>query len=158
MSDAPHPPTAPAALELVSPATETECASYFDLRWRLLRQPWNQPRGSEKDDSDAASYHLMLRAPGNGPALAVGRLHVNSPREAQVRFMAVDPAWQSKGLGGRILAGLETRARELGCDEVVLNARENAIAFYIRHGYAVEREADTLFGAVRHVRMRKGLL
>ena len=158
MSDAPHPPPAIAALELVSPAAESEWASYFDLRWRLLRQPWNQPRGSEKDDSDAASYHLMLRAPDTGPALAVGRLHVNSPREAQVRFMAVDPAWQGKGLGGRILAGLEARARDLGCDEIVLNARENAIAFYIRHGYAVEREADTLFGVVRHVRMRRRIM
>ena len=158
MSSVPELPADLAALELVSPATETEWASYFDLRWRLLRQPWNQTRGSEKDDSDAASYHLMLRAPENGPALAVGRLHLNSPREAQVRYMAVDPAWQGKGLGGRILAGLETRARDLGCDEVVLNARESAIAFYIRHGYAMEREADTLFGVVRHVRMRKGLL
>lgn len=143
-------------LPLAQPATDAEWASYFDLRWRVLRQPWNQPRGSERDPTDSSSYHVMLRAPDRSAA-AVGRLHLNSRNEAQVRYMGVDPAWRRQGLGGRVLKGLEAQARILGAEEVVLNAREEAVAFYIRHGYEVEGPAPTLFGEVRHVRMRKRL-
>lgn len=156
MSDSSHPQADPGALALIQPETDADWASYFDLRWQVLRQPWNQPRGSERDDSDASSYHLMLRAP-DGSARAVGRLHLNSPKEAQVRYMAVDPAFQGQGLGSRILKELETRARALGAADVVLNAREDTIAFYIRHGYALSGPAHTLFGEVRHQRMRKTL-
>jgi ribosomal protein S18 acetylase RimI-like enzyme len=72
--------------------------------------------------------------------------------------MAVDDSWRSKGLGGRILAGLEARARVLLVNRIVLNAREQAIDFYKRHGYRVEGLAETIFGEVRHVRMRKDLV
>jgi ribosomal protein S18 acetylase RimI-like enzyme len=156
MSDSSHSQADPGALALIQPEAEADWTAYFDLRWRVLRQPWNQPRGSERDDSDASSCHLMLRA-ADGSARAVGRLHLNSPREAQVRYMAVDPAFQGQGLGSRILRNLEARARALAASDMVLNAREDAIAFYIRHGYAVSGPAHTLFGQVRHERMRKAL-
>jgi predicted GNAT family N-acyltransferase len=142
--------------QVVQPATAADWDSYFDLRWRVLRQPWQQPRGSERDDSDASGYHLMIKDSQGKPA-AVGRLHFNSPEEAQVRYMAVDEAWRGRGVGGRILLGLEAFARKQGAQRVVLNAREDAIEFYQRHGYGVSGPADTLFGQVRHVRMGKEL-
>jgi len=37
-----------------------EPADDFDLRWR------NQPRGTERDDLDRQSFHLMLREPSGG--------------------------------------------------------------------------------------------
>jgi ribosomal protein S18 acetylase RimI-like enzyme len=143
-------------LELVQP-TESDWDAYFDLRWRVLREPWGQPRGSERGESDSSSYHLMFRGP-DGAAVAVGRLHLNTPEEAQVRYMAVDPLWRCRGLGGRILEGLETHALLQAVVEIVLNAREEAIAFYVRHGYRVERTGETLFGSVRHAQMRKRLV
>ncbi len=143
--------------ELTEPSTKAEWASYFDLRWRVLREPWHQPRGSERDPSDSSSYHLMLRDPG-GSVFAVGRLHLNSAKEAQVRYMAVDHGYRGKGLGSRILKGLEAHSRAMSAGEIVLNAREDSVAFYIRHGYSAEGLAETLFGEVRHIRMRKILL
>ena len=97
----------------VSPRSEAEWNGYFDLRWRVLRAPWQQPRGSEKDDRELESDHLMIVGKDSRP-LAIGRLHLNSPTEAQIRFMAVDPAAQGCGLGGAILQGLEQRARLAG--------------------------------------------
>lgn len=146
------------ALELVEPRSEADWVAYYDLRWRVLREPWYQPRGSERDpsDSDPATYHLMFRDP-DGLAAAAGRLHLNSAVEAQVRYMAVAEAWRDKGLGGRILTALEAFARSKGTQEVLLNSREQAMPFYIRHGYRVEGPAPTLFGELRHVRMRKRL-
>jgi GNAT superfamily N-acetyltransferase len=69
--------------------------------------------------------------------------------------MAVEPGFEGRGLGGRILAGLESAGSELGASRVVLNAREPAERFYERHGYAVVGSADTLFGSVVHRRMEK---
>src|SRR3954447_21136396 len=91
-----------ADLELIEPAAPDDLHTYYDLRWRILRKPWDQPRGSERDDLDAESYKLMFKT-ADGRAVAVGRLHFNSPEEAQVRYMAVDPDWNRSGLGSRIL-------------------------------------------------------
>ncbi|CAA9228394.1 MAG: hypothetical protein AVDCRST_MAG42-980 [uncultured Chthoniobacterales bacterium] len=143
-------------IELRSPVQPHEWEQYFDLRWRVLRAPWDQPRGSERDDHEAASSHLALWDQGGRP-VAVGRIHLNSPVEAQVRYMAVEPQFARGGLGGRILVGLEARARELGAKRVVLNSRELACRFYQQHGYAVCGPAETMFGQIPHARMMKEL-
>lgn len=156
MSDPSSSPPSPIVSTLVVPETAADRECYFELRWRVLRAPWHQPPGSERDEREEESIHLMVRG-DNGRALAVGRLHLNSSVEAQVRFMAVDPAWQGHGFGSAILRELERRARVAGATSVVLNARETAQRFYEHHGYLIEGPAETLFGAVAHMRMRKRL-
>ena len=143
-------------LTVREPQSDADWKQYFDLRWRVLRAPWQQPRGSETDDREADSLHLML-SDASGAPLAVGRLHLNSPDEAQIRFMAVEPGAERQGLGGRVLAALEARAASLGMQRIVLNARDQAIPFYQKHRYAVIGEAATLFGRVAHVKMQKKL-
>jgi N-acetylglutamate synthase-like GNAT family acetyltransferase len=133
-----------------------EWDSYFDLRWRVLREPWGQARGTERDSLDSNAFHLAI-LDGGGSALAVGRLHSNTPEEAQIRYMAVDPAYQQSGLGREILEGLEDRARSQGAKRIALNARDNAVGFYTRCGYAAIGPGETLFGEVRHTRMSKSL-
>ncbi len=139
-----------------SPKTPSEWENYFDLRWRILRAPWDQPRGSEKDDREESSEHLMIVGPDLRP-VAIGRLHFNTSAEAQVRFMAVEPQSQGQGLGGRILLEFERRAREAGASSIVLNARDDAERFYQKHGFVAVGPAPTIFDAVKHVRMRKDL-
>lgn len=145
-----------AGVSLIVPTTDADLERYFDLRWRVLREPWAQPRGSERDDREEASIHLMVRG-ANGDALAAGRLHLNTPTEAQIRFMAVDPRAQSCGLGSLVLRSLEDRARNAGAKRIVLNARETAQHFYEQHGYGVDGPAERLFGGVDHWRMSKDL-
>ncbi len=98
----------------------------------------------------------MIRSP-KGPVVAVGRVHLTSPGEAVIRFMAVEPSWSSRGYGTRILAGLEARAAAAGARSIQLNAREYARRFYSRHGYEEIGPGPTLFDAIRHVRMQKQL-
>ena len=98
----------------------------------------------------------MVRA-ADGAALAAGRFHLNSPAEAQVRFMAVDPGAQGRGLGGLVLKNLEDRAREAGAKLMVLNAREAAVRFYEERGYWIKEPAGMLFGEIEHFRMHKSL-
>ncbi len=143
-------------LELRSPSTEAEWLSYYDLRWRVLRAHWGQERGSERDERDAGAFNQMICNP-DGNVIAAGRLHLNSPAEAQVRYMAVDPDYQGKDLGSAILTALETEARRLKAANVVLNSRDGAVPFYEKHGYRRVAEAPSLFGTIRHFRMEKQL-
>jgi predicted GNAT family N-acyltransferase len=139
-----------------SPGTSAEWENYFDLRWRVLRAPWNQPRGSEKDERETDSEHVMIVGPDSS-ALAVGRLHFNNPAEAQVRFMAVDPEARGRGLGSLVLRECERRARAAGATSIVLNARDDVQGFYVRHGFVAIEPGETIFSVIKHVRMRKDL-
>lgn len=141
-------------MRIIEPASPGEYQKYYDLRWTILRAPWNQPRGSERDSRDTDSTHLMI-IDARDAAVAVGRLHFNSIREAQVRYMAVASGQQRKGFGRRLLQALEEKATSLGAACIVLDARETAMGFYCRQGYSVEGPGHMLYNCISHVRMRK---
>jgi predicted GNAT family N-acyltransferase len=103
---------------------------------------------------DDSAFYLLLLDSARKP-LACRRLHFNARNEAQVRFMAVDENARGRGYGSRILEGLEVEATRRGAQNVVLNARDNITEFYPKYDYAVVGEAETLFGAIRHLRMEK---
>lgn len=137
-----------------SPFTEQEWADYFDLRWRILRAPWQQPPGSERDELEDAAYHLMV-VDDNSKIVATGRLHRIDENSAQIRYMAVIPEFQRCGIGSQVLEHLEARARDWLCPEIVLNARSSCLEFYAKHGYRIIGEAPTLFGSIVHKHMLK---
>ena len=41
------------------PETRDDYRAYYTLRYRVLREPWGQARGTEKDDYEPLSQHLM---------------------------------------------------------------------------------------------------
>ena len=63
-----------------------------------MRQPWGQPRGSERDPIDDSAFDLLLLDNAR-KVLACGRFHFNALDEAQVRFMAVDENMRGCGYG-----------------------------------------------------------
>ncbi|HHH78251.1 MAG TPA: GNAT family N-acetyltransferase [Thermoplasmatales archaeon] len=140
-------------MDIREPKSSEDFERYYDLRWRILREPWNRPRGSEKDDMEKESIHLMVC--DEGEVVGVSRLHFNSREEAQVRYMAVEERHRGKGVGTMMLAELEKKAREKGGSYIILNARENAIDFYKKNGYDVVERTYTLFGSINHFKMRK---
>lgn len=135
--------------------TEKEFDRYYKLRWEVLRRPWNQPKGSEKDEHEDKATHIIACI--NNKIVGVGRIHFNSEKEAQIRYMAVKARCQRKGIGSLILKELERIAKEKGADYIVLNARENVTDFYKVHGYEILEKAHTLFGSILHWRMQKKL-
>ena len=56
-----------------APITEQEFEQYYHLRWQVLRQPWQQPVGSERDTIEQTCIHRMI-IDENNTVLAVGRL------------------------------------------------------------------------------------
>jgi GNAT superfamily N-acetyltransferase len=142
-------------MQVRAPATDAEWDAYFELRWRILRAPWQQS-GPARDETDDTSIHCMV-CDANGRVVAVGRLHQVDTATGQIRFMAVDDSEQRKGYGSLLLHALEQRARERGLDRIVLQARENAVLFYQHHGYRVEEKTFLLFDEIQHYLMSKRL-
>ena len=143
------------------PRTPTEWAAYYALRYAVLRQPWQQPPGSERvpaDDEPGTLHALLLAAPAAAPqALAVGMLQPTGHGQGQIRFMAVAPEAAGTGAGRRVVAYLEQEAQAAGISEIVLHSREAAVGFYEKLGYAVVAPSHTLFGVIPHFLMRKEL-
>ena len=117
-----------------SPETESEWDKYFNFRWEMLRKPLGMTKETLKDELEDESHHLIA-VDEQKKVIGSGRLHFNNNKEAQIRYMAVSNTIQRKGLGSAIVSELETIAREKGILEMVLNARENAISFYLSMGY-----------------------
>lgn len=138
-----------------SPQTKREFFDYYDLRWRILRAPWNQPKGSEQDDLEGQSIHII--AVEENKIVGCGRAHFNSDVEAQIRYMAVENDWQGKGVGKLILDKLERSVIEKGAKKIILHARDTAVKFYEKNGYKVVKESHTLFGSIPHFLMEKNV-
>ena len=59
-----------------------EFEQYYDLRWKILREPWAQPPESAKDEHEADAVHLGAWV--NGELVGVGRLHFNNARFLEI--------------------------------------------------------------------------
>lgn len=143
-------------LQIGRPETPEELDEYFELRWRVLRSPWGQPRGSEKDEHEDAAHHVTARLP-SGRLAGVGRVHRTGAGEARIRYMATEADCRGRGVGRAVLSRLEALARADGARRIVLNARDGAVGFYEHRGYAIVGRGPTLFGRVTHSAMEKTL-
>lgn len=141
---------------LRAPITCEEFTQYYQLRWHILRKPWQQPLGSEQDDQEEYAIHRMI-IDDNNNTLAVGRLEKSSNQQGQIRFMAVDPKAQGQGLGKQIVEALEIQASILGISQLYLNARKSALGFYQSLGYENIGYSHTLYEEIEHFRMVKAL-
>jgi predicted GNAT family N-acyltransferase len=138
------------------PVTDAEWASYRNLRWRVLRAPWNQPLAQDAREDEEDQVHAMITDDA-GQAIAVGRIIFKPNHEAQIRSMATAEGRRGQGLGRRIMEHLEHAARQRGVTTLSLNARENAVEFYAKLGYKAVGEGPLLFGCIPHTAMRKSL-
>ncbi len=139
-----------------APETSTEWKAYYQLRFDVLREPWNQPRGSEVlADEDQVIHAAAFDE--DETLLGVARLQTNEPGVGQVRCVAVSTAAQGKGVGRKLMTHLEKLASEQGLTEIILEARENAVPFYQSIGYEVTKTSYLLFNEIQHYTMRKQL-
>jgi predicted GNAT family N-acyltransferase len=142
-------------ITIKQPETDDEHAQYYDLRWRVLRAPWGEPKGSEVDAIEDQCFHII--AISNGTVAGVGRLQYNSNNEAQIRYMAVEKEHEGKHIGSRIVEALEQEAKNRNINTIVLDAREPAVGFYQKLGYHTEKKSYLLFDEIQHFRMRKSI-
>ena len=89
--------------------------AYYAFRWQILREPWNQPPGSEKDEFESRAIHLAAWDDA-GRLIGIGRLHRVAENYGQVRYMAVEPTLRSS-----------RRWNSLSCENWKLRAIESGI-------------------------------
>jgi GNAT superfamily N-acetyltransferase len=140
-------------MEIRSPQTPLEWESYYDLRYRVLRQPWNQKKGSEQDGQENDAVHFAVFI--TGIVVAVARLDKPNEYTYQIRFMAVEPAFQGKNIGKLLMEFILRRCQIDKRDHIILHAREGAIPFYERLGFGIVEQSYLLFGSIQHFLMEK---
>ena len=140
-------------IEIRAPKNEVEWEQYYDLRYRILRQPWNQPRGSERNEGDSTGLHFALYE--KEILKAIARLDFNSNKSAQVRFMAVETEIQRKGYGKQVMLAIEMYCKKKSISEIALHARETAIPFYESLDYQLVEKSHLLFNEIQHYLMTK---
>lgn len=136
------------------PSSIEEFEEYYELRWKVLREPWKKPRGSEKDEMENDCIHAMA-INETGSICGVIRLQQNSSDEGQIRFMGVDTNSRTKGIGSALLKYMEIRAKKLGIISITLHARENAIGFYLKNNYLFIGESYLMWNTIQHFEMKK---
>ncbi len=143
-------------MEVKQAITKQEVEAIIELRYKILRKPWDQPKETATDGLEETSINFFI-SDENGIALACGRLQENENKVGQIRYMAVDDSQQGKGLGKKIVQALEKKGKEIGLKKIELQARENAVEFYKSNGYAIKEKSFLLWGIIQHYLMEKDL-
>ena len=141
--------------EITAPLSKADYKHYYLCRWELLRKPWDQSLGTEKDDIENVSVHRM--AVSDRYVIAVGRLHFLNNTTAQIRYMAVRKEHEKQGIGTAIYIALEKEAYKNGIKLITLNARIHAIGFYKKLGITIIKKTNLLFNQIQHYEMQKHL-
>jgi GNAT superfamily N-acetyltransferase len=138
-------------IEVKIPASQKEWDSYYDLRYRILREPLGKERGSERNEGDDAGIHFGLYE--NEILIAVARLDRVDETTCQARFVAVESRLQGQGYGRKIMTALENEAIGLGYRKLILHARDYALPFYEKLGYTLVGPSYKLFDVLQHFEM-----
>ncbi len=140
-----------------TPKTREEFKAYYALRYKVLREPWGHPKGTEKDDYEPISEHFMAVDEQNGELLGVVKLEEKAPGVGQFSHLAVSPTHQHKGIGKLLVEAVENRAREHGYKVIGAMARVTATAYFEKLGYHIAGIPAPHVGITHVVWMEKQL-
>lgn len=144
--------SAVALRELAYGSAEYEAS--FDLRRRVLREPLGLIPGPDERAEEARLIHLGAFQ----DARLVGclMLHDLGAGDVRMRQVAIEADRQGAGIGKQLVRFSEDVARQRGFRKMVLHARDTAVPFYDRLGYA-RRGEPFIEVTIPHLTMEKGL-
>ena len=126
----------------------------YDLRWRVLMEPWSQPRGSERDDIEAESYPFIVTL--NEKIVATARFQKNSENEGQIRDLAVEEDYRNRRIGSILMRYIEGFAISLGITNIIINTRKTVKEFFEKLDYEIMGEKTLHFDEIeRNVMIKK---
>lgn len=129
------------------------------LREEVLRAPLGLSFSPEDIESEKEEFHLaMVSDEGDNPIIYAILLlkRTEDPYVIKMRQVATKPELQNKGIGSELVSYAENFARDLGFLKMELNARQNAVPFYLRLGYKVVSE-QFFEVTIPHFKMVKSL-
>ena len=125
------------------------------LRQKVLREPLGL--SFSKQDLEAEEEETILAIDREQSWIACLHLRPTMGETIKLRQMCVHPDYQGQGLGESLVKAAEEVTRELGFSEIILHARETAVGFYEKCGFAVDGEPFEEVG-LPHRLMRKSLI
>jgi N-acetylglutamate synthase-like GNAT family acetyltransferase len=139
-----------------TPKTREDFKAYYALRYRVLREPYGYPKGTEKDDYEPISEHFMA-VNEKGEVAGVVKLFEKNEAVGHISHLAVAPEHQHKGVGHLLLQTVEQRARERGFKIIGTMARTTASSYFERTGFRVVGIPTPHLGTTHLVWMEKPL-
>ena len=125
-----------------------------EIRREVLRRPLGLDYTPEQLAADEGKTILVAKMDES----VVGTLMLTDEGSGSVRMRAVAvlPSLQGSGIGRSLVEASENVARRLGFRRMFLHARDHAVGFYDRLGYAIEGETFVEVG-IPHRLMTKSL-
>jgi N-acetylglutamate synthase-like GNAT family acetyltransferase len=145
-------------IKIVSPRTREEFKAYYDLRYKVLRQPWGQVRDTEKDDYEPISQHFMAVDEDSGDIIGVVKVFEKSTGIGWMSHLAVDYNFQKKGIGRLLLKAVEQSASESGYKVLGCMSRLNTTAYFEKLGFQIAGLPTQYFGTTQVVWMEKEII
>jgi N-acetylglutamate synthase-like GNAT family acetyltransferase len=139
-----------------NPTTREDFKAYYALRYKVLREPWGHPKGTEKDDYEPISEHFMA-VNEQGDVVGVVKLYEKTEGVGFISHLAVAVEHQHKGIGHLLLSTLEERARVRGFHAIGTMARTTATVYFEKYGFRVAGIPTPHLGTTHLVWMEKAL-
>ncbi len=140
-----------------SPQTKEDFKAYYAVRYRVLREPWGEAKGTEKDDFEAISQHLMAVVEETGEVVGAIKWLEKSSEVAWLSHVAVLPRWQKQGIGRLLVQAVEKAACDAGYHFIGANSRLNSTSYFERLGYQIKGLPSHYFSTIQLVWMEKQL-
>ena len=138
------------------PATHDDFKAYYALRYKVLREPWGHPKGTEKDDYEPISEHFMA-VNDKGDVVGVVKLYEKSEGVGYISHLAVAAEHQHKGIGHLLLETVEERARARNFRIIGTMARVTATVYFEKYGFRIAGIPTPHIGTTHLVWMEKAL-
>lgn len=139
-----------------TPTTPDDFKAYYALRYKVLREPWGHPKGTEKDDYEPISEHFMV-VNEKDEVVGVVKIHEKTDSVGHISHLAVAPEYQHQGIGHLLLQTVEQHARARGFHSLGLMARVTATAYFERYGFRIVGMPTPHIGTIHVVWMEKAL-
>ncbi len=127
----------------------------LDLRYNVFFKDLEQEREIVIDEYEKDGIHLVCQK--DEKIIGYCRLFANGLL-GNVSQMVVNQEYRSLGIGSELMKRIEAKAGEIGINKLELNAKKEAIPFYIQLGYGLEgKEFASKKTGILHQCMTKNL-
>jgi ribosomal protein S18 acetylase RimI-like enzyme len=138
---------APGILNCLASAFEAYRASYTpDAYLDTVLSPETIPQRLE-------SMHVLVAVAADEQIVGTIACSTTDVAEGHLRGMAVQPAWQGRGVAEKLLQAAEADLLSRGCGRITLDTTEplqRAMRFYESHGYRRSGRITDFFGMPLH--------
>ncbi len=122
-------------METIRAITNAQRAGAYYVRIQAMAVKHHISLEQEFDEHDETDARYVMILDDVLP-VASGRMFPAGEDAMQFGRIVVLPEYRHRGLGSQIIRGLEEWAAELGYGKVILESRDNKVAFYEKLGYA----------------------